>query len=433
VRGAALDLEPGWLRFTALGGRTSRAVEGDAVGGSYERRIYAGRLGLGQGTSSFLDLIAVYADDDLNSLPADTSFVEPDTTGVGTLVGPSGATPQQNLVLALASQVNLWNRCLQWQGEFAASAFTRDKRSSALAEDSVRDVPDWLRRIMTPRIGSNIDLAYDTALRLRFPTWDVLGSYKLVGPGYRSLGVGSLLVDRRELRGRASWHTRRLNASLTGSRQNDNILDQKEATTDRNTLAGLVNLRTGRSAMLILRGSRATMARDTPDPANRIDYRNQSWGAAVRVTFRRDLVQSAGLDYRLQWADDGNPARSGSRFRSHQLVVPVGFRLGGGLLLTPQVGIVRVKSGDGDWRLTHTELLALRHANAGRTWTNTICVGNAINEGSRRVTVSAVSDYRLGARTRLKVVLRNNVYRVRGTGTGDWEEFTARAILERDW
>ncbi len=433
IRGGALHLEPGWFRFSVLGGVTQRAVLGDASNGSYGRDLYAGRIGIGHTAGSYFDLIAVYADDDVGSLGAEESFADPDSNDVGTLVESSSVTPQQNLVLGAASQLSMWSRKLVWQGEFSGAAYTRDKRAPEIEDDSFQDIPSFITNIFTPRVGSNVDLAYDTNLRMRLPNWDVQGGYKYIGPGYRSLGVGSLLVDRKEIRGRGAFHSRKFGVNLHGSTQRDNVLGQKVDTTRRNMIASMFSYRPRNNLLTTLRANFSTMNRNTQDPDARIDYLNQVWGAGVRVSLKRRWVRSVGADYRLQKADDSNPARSASRFTSHQVVVPVGFQLNSTLLLTPHLGIVWVQTPADGWRVTHTEKLALRHNGMNRRWTTTLSVGTSFDDGSRRLVASANSNFRISPRSSLKFVLRNNVFRARGGDFDDWEELIVRLSLENRW
>lgn len=432
MRGAALHLEPGWLRFSALGGVTQRAVAGDASNGSYGRQLYAGRLGVGQTEGSYFDIIGLFADDDANSLQSEPVYDEEDSTLVGE-VAPTSVTPQQNLVLGAAAQLSLLERRLTWRGEFAGAAYTRDKRAPEIDEDTARDIPSWLTSVFTPRHGSNLDYAYSTDVRLRLPSVDLSGEYEYVGPGYRSLGVGSLLVDRRVLRSRAAYQSRKFSASVHGSLQRDNVLGQKLDTTRRNALGTMLSFRPRSNLMTTLQATFGTMERDTRDPEQRIDYLNQMYGAGARVSLRRAVVRSVGIDYRLQRADDANPARSLSDFLSHQVTVPVGLQLSESLQLTPNVGVVFLRHAVDGWRTTHTERLTLRHSGMDRRWVTSFTAGTSFVDGTRRLVLSANSNFRVSPRSSLKLVLRNNDFRARDDSDGDWSEFIARLSLESRW
>jgi len=432
MRGAALHLQPGWLRFSALGGVTQRAVAGDASNGSYGRQLYAARLGVGHTERSYLDLIALWADDDTGSLASEPVYDEEDSTLVGQ-IAPTSITPQQNLVLGLATQVSAFDRKLTWSGEFAGAAYTRDKRAPEASESATRDIPNWLTSVFTPRTGSNIDYAWSTDLRLRVPRWDLFGEYKYVGPGYRSLGVGSLLVDRRVLRGRAAFQARRFNGSLNGSTQHDNVLGQKLDTTRRNFLGGLMGYRVKPNLLITLQANFATMVRDTRDPDQRIDYLNQVYGAGGRLSLRHPLVRSVGLDYRLQRADDANPARSLSNFLSHQITFPVGLQLSDSFQLTPNFGIVFVRHPVNGWRTTHTERLTLRHSGMSRRWTTSLSAGTTFDEGTRRLVLSVTSGYRVSERSTLRLIVRTNDFRARQDAGDDWSELITRLSLDTRW
>ncbi|RKZ18038.1 hypothetical protein DRQ53_01890 [bacterium] len=432
MRGGALHLEPGWLRFSALGGVTQRAVAGDASNGSYGRQLYAGRIGVGQTDGSWFDLIALYADDDEGSLQSEPFYDEDDSTLVGT-VAPTSITPQENLVLGAATQISAFARKLVWSGEFAGSAYTRDKRAREVDDSSSLDIPVWLSSVFTPRIGTSLDYAWSTDLRLRVPRWDLSGEYKYVGPGYRSLGVGSLLVDRRVLRGRAAFQSRTVTGSVNASLQRDNVLGQKLDTTRRNALGSIVSYRPRRNLLTTLQATFSTMLRNTSAPDQRIDYLSQVYGAGARLSLRRRWVRSVGLDYRLQKADDANPVRSSSGFLSHQLTAPVGLQLTDALHLTPNVGVVFVRHPVDGWRTTHTERLTLRHSGMARRWVSTFTVGTSFDEGTRRLVLSANSNLRVSERSRLRLVLRNNDFRARQEAGSDWSEFIARLSLETRW
>lgn len=433
VRGGALELHPGLLRLSVLGGVTQKAIAGDASNGSYGRQLYAGRLGIGREDGSFFDLLALYANDDAGSISADEIYDDTDSNLVGT-IAPTSVTPQENLVLGAATQINAFDRHLTWHGELTGAAYTRDTRASEIDEGELRDVPNWLTSVFTPRNGSNLDYAWSTDLRLRLPGWDLMGEYEYVGPGYRSLGVGSLLVDRSALGGRVAYQARRFSATLNGTRQRDNVLGQKLDTTARDALGGNLNVRLRRNLLAMFQSNFSLMQRNTEDPDQRINYVNQVWGAGARLSLQKRWVRSVGLDYRLQDAQDSNPVRSASNFTSHQVVVPVGFQLSETLQLTPQLGAVWIHSDADGWVTTHTEKVALRHSGMQRRWVTTFSAGTSFDTGSRRLVLSLLSDFRVSANTSLKVVVRNNMFRNRGGGSADeWEEVIGRVSLENRW
>ena len=434
VRGGALSVEPGLLRLAALGGVTQRAVAGDASNGSFGRRLYAGRLGIGKEDGSYFDVVALYADDDVGSLSPEEQFVDRDSIEVGTRVGSSSVTPQQNLVAGLNTQVTAFSRRLVWQGELAAAAYTRDKRAAQVAEEDVASIPTWLTDLFTPRIGSTVDLAWKTNVQLRLPAWNVTAGYNYIGPGYQSLGLGSMLVDREELLARATYAAGKVTANLAASTLHDNVLDQKAHTTRRNMLALTTNYRLRPTVMLTFRGASNTMKRDDENPDARIDYANRSFGSGARMTIRRARVRSAGIEYRLQRSSDANPARMAD-LTMHQLLAPIGLQFGRSISVTPHVGLVYLKHPVDGWQLTHTEKLAVRHTLDDRRLLTTLVAGTSFSDGSRRFAVTATSAYRFSSATSMKLSVQQNVFRggassVDGTGVNASEEYVVRLSLE---
>ena len=68
VRGAGVNLNPGLLRFSAIGGFTQRAVDGGTGEGSYSRYIYGAKIGIGKQEGSYLDISFLRSRDNPSSL-----------------------------------------------------------------------------------------------------------------------------------------------------------------------------------------------------------------------------------------------------------------------------------------------------------------------------------------------------------------------------
>ncbi len=68
LRGAGINIFPGIFRFAIASGFTRRAVEGGALNGSFERFMFASKIGIGKEDESFIDLILVKAKDKVGSL-----------------------------------------------------------------------------------------------------------------------------------------------------------------------------------------------------------------------------------------------------------------------------------------------------------------------------------------------------------------------------
>ncbi|NIP57193.1 MAG: hypothetical protein GWM92_16125, partial [Gemmatimonadetes bacterium] len=132
IRGGGLDLTPGPLRFSIQGGRLQRSVASGAEGSTFQRNAVAGRLGFGSEEGTYLDLHALKAEDDLESV--ERSLLIRDTTLADTIpdgLRPQvGTRPQENLVAGLEGQLVLFDRTLRLRGEAAVALITRDKLSS---------------------------------------------------------------------------------------------------------------------------------------------------------------------------------------------------------------------------------------------------------------------------------------------------------------
>ncbi len=147
---------------------------------SYGRQLYAGRVGVGRLEGTHVILTGMYVNDDQTSI----SSVSNDPL----------LTPQQNAAFGVDVSVNLFDNVLTFQGEANASVLTRDTRDPELETNAI---PTALARVIRPRISSQVDYVYAGKLVFNNPASRTLASaeYKMVGPGYASLGVPFLRTD----------------------------------------------------------------------------------------------------------------------------------------------------------------------------------------------------------------------------------------------
>lgn len=94
IRGGGITLTPGNFRFSTVAGFTSRAVAGGAQDGSFKRFLFASKIGYGNESDSYLDLILVRAKDDIKSLNQKEKTI--------TIISPNG-----NDVLNIGESVSI--------------------------------------------------------------------------------------------------------------------------------------------------------------------------------------------------------------------------------------------------------------------------------------------------------------------------------------
>jgi hypothetical protein len=431
VRGAGLHLTPGILRFSIMGGRAKRAVFGSAINGTFQRKILGGRLGVGKENGSYFDIIALHASDDISSLPPppDTAFVR-DPNEVGTFVSSFGVTPQENLVIAVASKLSLFKRKIVLKSELSGSAFTRDKRARKLDDEGVvAKIPSFVKDVFTPRTSTNVDFAYTSNLQISLAKFQAQAGYKYIGPGYISLGVGSLLVDKQEFSLKTSLRFRRASVSLSGLRQNDNLIHQKIFTTIRSRAAGTLNIRPQKSWIASFRLNYLNMGNDSKNDLSRVAYSNWQLGTGQTLMFQHSVIKTASLNYRYQVAKDKNPERRRSNFESHNADMRFVIKVTRNLTANPSVGLVGLQHPIDGWRKTGTFRLAVRHNAFSNRLATSILVGSSFGNGSKTWQNSFSSTFKLTKFSLIRFVIRSTNFRATTTSGSDFDEYTTRLSL----
>jgi hypothetical protein len=346
IRGGGFDLRPGWLRFSVQGGQAQRTVAAGATSLAYRRNLYAASAGVGRDGSSFIDLIVVRAKDDVSSLaPALADTILLDTIPVA--LRPRVETrPQENLVLGARAALNLFGRRLALKGDVAGALITRDLESPDAKPESV-DGGGTLSKLMPLRLSTSGDYAAHIEAEANLGGAGLRGGYEYVGAGYTSLGLAYLINDRRAYNVGANVRLARGHLSLQGQyqHQNDNLLNQKLATTRRDALAGTLVLVAGRGLSTSITALINTTANDAAVDTFRIDNRAFaiSTNTAAQVNLGRPTTVS--LSYALQRTSDQNVLTRIPDVTVHNLSTSVQVQLSKALSVAPTGSLAITRSG----------------------------------------------------------------------------------------
>ncbi len=223
--GGGLELNPGLLRFAALGGRFADAREDDPIEGiraRYERRGYGFKLGVGS-AANYVDLIYFSASDDTTSL--EMAPLDPRTT------------PRENLVLGLNMSFSPV-QSLSVFAEAAASALNRDSRSDEI-ETGVSSI---LNSLFQPRESAQANLATRAGIDFNQAMWGLRVEFLRVDPDYQTLGSYFFNTDVQSITvaPRGTFAGGRVNISASGGFSRNNLYDDLAQTTER--VIGSANL-----------------------------------------------------------------------------------------------------------------------------------------------------------------------------------------------
>lgn len=298
VRGGGLELTPGRFRIAAAGGLAQDATDATVFDAAPKRVMYAGLVGVGDPSRTFIELSAMRAIDD--SSGADSLSVAPQENAVGTI--------SAGIVVG----------ALRLKGEVGGSVFSRDIRASEL--DSLSQ-PDVAGSVFTPRLSSRWDVAYSGEARVGFGRGSLGVQYEEIGPGFSTLGNPYLANDKREVRVLGTY--RLLGGRLSGSgsfgARNDNLARDKRGTTTRQTGTFNVTMLNGSwlvsSVSVLLNGltrDPLPLAPDAPDPGivDSFRLRNVTRSVALVEQARFTMAgvpQTLTLSVSTQDVDDSSP------------------------------------------------------------------------------------------------------------------------------
>ena len=441
VRGAGLDLTPGWMRFSVQGGRTQRAVASLSSGPVFRRNMMAAKLGVGSDGGSFLDVTVLKAKDDPNSVERTLLVIDP--TVLDTLVDdvtrdsllPRLNTfnrPQENLVLGVAGQLPLFSNALVIRGEAARSAITRDLLSPQADPEGLSGAARAVaKHVMPIHLSTSDDAAYNVEVNYNGRAVSAQAAYEEVGAGYSSLGLGYLINDRRAYRLGGSARLLGGRVALQGQyqHQNDNLLDQLESTTSRDAISATAAVRVTDAVMTTLAAVTNTI--ENPAPVDTFVVDNRALAITSSTVFAHSLFgrpSSTSLTYGLQQTSDGNTIREVPGVVVHNAAVQLQVPLTRTASVSPSLSTVLTRiDGQEDQRNVFLGFRGQARFRDGRLRT-TGDVNQNFNGGRRVFGMRAQASYELPHAIRLTLQGRHTQYSAFATRPAFRESFVTTTL-----
>ncbi len=288
IKGYGVDLFPGIFKVQAFSGKSQKAISQDAISSMYERTIYGGKIGLGDLGGSHLHFSFLRVYDNKNSLSHDI-FKQIDTTAVSggsTRIDTNyvGVTPQENMIAGINWGLKLFNSVFQIKSEMAVSVFTADLYSNAINN---KDIPQAFSKYYTPRFTSSADAALSSEMAINMRVVQLKGGYTYVGPGYTSLGMGTLINDKQIINGGLGVNLLSGNLILQTNfqTQSDNLAKQKLYTTQRNNIGVNLSVRPVQPLSISIISNINTMANNAKNDTQKVDIKSASYGVNTSLQF----------------------------------------------------------------------------------------------------------------------------------------------------
>lgn len=346
VRGAGVDLRPGFLRISIQGGQSQRTVSGGLGDLAYKRNLFAASVGVGKEGGSFVDVMVVKAKDDASSLSsqlADTLLLDT----IPPALRPKVETrPEENLVVGTRGQLQLLANKVTVKAEAAGALTTGDQSSPAVNPGSVSS-GGLLNDLIPLRLSTSGDFAYHVQADANLGRASIRGGYEYIGAGYQSLGLSYLINDRRAIDLGGTLRLLQGQLTLQGQyqHQNDNLLHQKAATTDRDAVMGTASMLLGRTLTLSVTAMDNVIANDAAVDTFKID--NRSFALSTNASIQSRLFgrpSTISLSYALQHTADDNIVTQIPGVTVHNLATSVQIPITKALSLAPTASLAVIQN-----------------------------------------------------------------------------------------
>jgi hypothetical protein len=403
--GAVLEASPGIGSLTALMTRSA-----------FDRRITAGRFGLGSKDDTHLYFTGLIGRDDAESLTRDSI--------------DRRITPKANTVLGAEGKLLLFDDQLTFQGEGAISLMTDDVEGAELSDSGI---PSWVQKMFKPNVTSSYDYAFSFqgayAVSENGTTLSALVSR--VGPGYMSMGAPYLRKDILRYEGKLEQKLFNRQASVSAyyRRDKDDLISWKQSQTTVSALG--VQMAMNFRNLPYLRFSYAPLSQQNQSIADslRIENSISILSAMSGYTFRTDggLISSTNLSFISQ---GGKTTTSGGDYSNTNLMVnqsigfdfPLSFSLMGGLATT-RIDTTTTRLVNIDFSGTYTAM---------EVWQNTFGV-SFTRDAVKRTSFFFNTSVPLGQIATVTAAVEKTAFDDPLTPSNNYNELMFRFMLSRSW
>ena len=427
IRGGGLEIYPGIFRLQIVGGQTQRAVEEGPYSSAYSRYLAGVKVGIGSPESFLFDINVIRVRDNTASLPKDL-FIKDSAANTGT--SQYGVTPQENMVAGINTQFSLFDRMFKFNGEVAASVFTRDMYSSTFTNEDLKeaDLPTFINDIYKLRLSTNADFAYLTELSFNYDIVSAKVSYSVINPGYTSLGIGSLINDKRNIAFSSGIRLFNNNLSLQVNYQlqNDNLLKQKLYTLSRATYGLSMNVRPIKELAFVFNTVQNNMNNDATNDTLKISNITSIYSANVLSQLDLfNLSHSITGNYSLQIAENQNILRKGEAVTVNNLGLGFQTRISPNWSAGPNISFNIVNIPDREKAVSSTYNFRVINKMLNSKLSNSLIFGYTDAGTIRSSIITLQSGFSLSSSDMFTFSIRSAFYTTKNGTTTGYQEHKA--------
>jgi len=418
IRGGGVEINPGIFRFSALYGRTQRAVEGNAVTASYDREIWGTKIGVGRENGNFFDFNIIRSKDIGSSLDLarqDSSFFTDTTDVIDSLYATTYndkfvISPQENLVAGFNTDLTLFEGMINFKGEFNGCLYTNDMRASEINDSTnfKSKIPGSINSIYKLKLSTSADYAVKTQLSANFKTINIKGGFTRIGASYTSLGLASQINDRigYDIGVSTRLFENKLSVSTGFNKYSDNLENQKKHTTSRSAFSSNINYRITNEINLAASYAGNFLWNDAGNDTMKIDNSISSYMTSVSYYFLTGKISNTvSLTGIFQNTDDGNILRKNYNSKSNTFMVNYSAALSASLMLSPFASYTFTKITGQITKLTSLGL-SINYNVLDWRLNNSLTVSNTNSGNSKNMNVQLQSGYPVWKNDMINLVIR---------------------------
>lgn len=415
IRGGGVELNPGKFRFQTVGGQVQRSIKTDIYSSMYSRYLVGLKIGYGTNEKSFIDLNIVRSKDNVRSLPLEFR----DT------LRNHGIAPQENLVLGIGTKLHLFNGMFILKGEGVGSVFSRDIYSS---EIKIEDIPDFVKNLYKPRISTNADYAYNLDMNFNYNVMNAKFNYLLIGPGFTSHGLSTLINDRKVIEGGLGFRLFKNAFIIQGMYQNqkDNVASQKIYTTTRNNYNTMAIVKPVQFLTFNINLSQFVMRNDARKDSLKIENQNNSIMFSTNLIFSLfGMNQNINIGYSTQSSKDKNVIRKGFDVSSQNISLMITTVINPEWTISPSFTMNTVEPQNREKTITTSINFRVMNRMMKGKFSNTLGLGLNNSSSVNLLNASLQSSYSIAPAQSVIFAIKSSFYTIKGISSKKFTESTA--------